>query len=144
MNGDSFSGNDLIYIPRDASEMNFVDFAVGATTFTAAQQAQAFDAYIQQDKYLQRAPRRIRSARRHIPADGQASRSEPHARCFPNISSRRYAGQFRIDFTNFGNLLNSNWGVGQRVTQNQILTNAWQSMRRAERRIAWRCSTTSW
>ena len=36
----------------------------------------------------------------------------------------RHSGQFRLDITNFGNLLNHNWGVGQRVIQNQILTNA--------------------
>ena len=28
-----------------------------------------------------------------------------------------------LDIQNFGNLLNSNWGVGQRVIRNQILTN---------------------
>jgi hypothetical protein len=28
----------------------------------------------------------------------------------------------RFDITNFGNLLNSNWGVGQRLVNNQILT----------------------
>ncbi len=49
---------------------------------------------------------------------------------FTNIGGKRNAGQFRIDFTNFGNLLNSNWGASQRmvvpVTAGagaQILTN---------------------
>ena len=49
---------------------------------------------------------------------------------FHNIGGKRNAGQFRIDFTNFGNFLNHNWGVSQRlvvpVTQAegaQILTN---------------------
>ncbi len=41
---------------------------------------------------------------------------------FKNIKGRRNAGQFRIDVQNFGNLLNSNWGVGQRVIRNNILT----------------------
>ena len=53
MNGDGASGNDLIYIPRNASEMNFVTFTTpGGVTFTADQQVQAFEAYINQDKYL--------------------------------------------------------------------------------------------
>ena len=52
MNGDGGSGNDLIYIPRNASEMNFVAFTAGGVTFTPEQQAAAFDAYINQDKYL--------------------------------------------------------------------------------------------
>jgi hypothetical protein len=33
---------------------------------------------------------------------------------FHNIAGKRNAGQFRIDFLNFGNLLNHNWGVSQR------------------------------
>ena len=54
MNSDGFSGNDLIYIPRDTSEMNFVAVHAhyGTRTFTAAEQAAAFEAYIQQDNYL--------------------------------------------------------------------------------------------
>ena len=34
---------------------------------------------------------------------------------FTNIGGKRNAGQFRIDITNFGNLLNHNWGVSQRM-----------------------------
>ena len=53
MNGDGGSGNDLIYIPRDVSEMNFAHIhSQRDRTFTAAEQAQAFEAYIQQDTYL--------------------------------------------------------------------------------------------
>jgi hypothetical protein len=52
MNGDGGSGNDLIYIPKNMSEMNFVAFTAGGVTFTPEQQAQAFEAYINQDKYL--------------------------------------------------------------------------------------------
>jgi hypothetical protein len=52
MNGDGAAGNDLIYIPKDTSEMNFVAFTAGALTFTPEQQAAAFEAYINQDEYL--------------------------------------------------------------------------------------------
>jgi len=41
---------------------------------------------------------------------------------FKNIKGKRNAGQFRIDVQNFGNLLNSDWGVGQRIIRNNILT----------------------
>jgi hypothetical protein len=40
---------------------------------------------------------------------------------FKDIKGKRNAGQFRIDIQNFGNMLNSNWGVGQRVIRNNIL-----------------------
>ena len=42
MNGDSASGNDLIYIHRDQSEMNFSAFTASGRTFTAAEQAAAW------------------------------------------------------------------------------------------------------
>jgi hypothetical protein len=131
MNGDGFSGNDLIYIPRDMSEMNFVPFAVGTRTFTAAEQAQAFEAYITQDPYLSK--HRGEYAERGgimLPIAKRMDLSITQD-VFRNIGGRRNAGQFRIDFINFGNLLNSNWGVGRRfvvpTTQAngaQLLTNA--------------------
>ena len=49
---------------------------------------------------------------------------------FRNIGGKRNSGQFRLDITNFGNLLNSDWGVIQRMVVPataangiQILTN---------------------
>jgi hypothetical protein len=130
MNGDGFTGNDLIYIPRDVSEMNFVTFTSGNTTFTAEQQAQAFEAYIQQDTYLR--DHRGQYAERGgvmLPIAKRMDLSITQD-VFRNIGGRRNAGQIRIDFANFSNLLNSNWGVGQRfvvaTTQAngaQLLTN---------------------
>jgi hypothetical protein len=144
MNGDGFSGNDLIYIPRDVSEMNFVPFTVGTRTFTAGEQAQAFEAYINQDKYLRE--HRGQYAERGgvmLPIAKRLDLSITQD-VFRNIGGRRNAGQFRIDFTNFGNLLNHNWGVGQRLvvptTQAsgaQLLTNpAVDAQGRASYRLA--------
>jgi hypothetical protein len=42
---------------------------------------------------------------------------------FANIRGQRNAFQVRLDITNFGNLLNSDWGVSQRLISNQPLTN---------------------
>ena len=41
---------------------------------------------------------------------------------FHSIGRHRHSGQIRLDITNFGNLLNHNWGVGQSIIQNRILT----------------------
>ena len=41
---------------------------------------------------------------------------------FHSVGGRRHSGQIRLDITNFGNLLNNNWGVGQRLVNTQILT----------------------
>lgn len=121
-NGDGGTTNDLIYIPRDRSEMNFVTFTQGGITFTADQQAEAFEAYIQQDKYLRN--RRGQYAERaglFLPLVKRADLSITQD-VFRNIRGRRNAGQFRIDINNVGNLINSNWGTGQRVVRNNILT----------------------
>jgi hypothetical protein len=130
MNGDSVSANDLIYIPRDTSEMNFSPFAVGTRTFTAAEQAAAFDAYIKQDPYLNE--HRGEYAARNglvMPMTRNLDLSITQD-LFRNLGGQRNAFQIRLDILNFGNLLNSDWGVSQRPIaavntnqQLQILTN---------------------
>jgi hypothetical protein len=42
---------------------------------------------------------------------------------FRSISGKKHTGQIRLDITNFGNLLNHNWGVGKFRRTAQILTN---------------------
>ena len=131
MNGDSVSGNDLIYIPRNTSEMNFATFtAPNGVTFTADQQASAFEQYIQQDAYLR--DHRGEYAKRNgakMPMFNRADLSITQ-NIFRNLRGQRNAFQIRLDFFNIGNLLNSDWGVSwQQVAstntnnQTQILTN---------------------
>ena len=118
-NGDSVSGNDLIYIPRDTSEMNFKPLTVSGRTYTAADQAAAFEQLHQERQLPELAPRPVRRAQRGVPADGQPHRPEHHARtCSTTSPARKHSGQIRLDITNFGNLLNNNWGVGQRLINN--------------------------
>ena len=123
MNSDTASGNDLIYIHRDQSEMNFSQFTVGTRTFTAAEQAAAWDAYISQDKYLSK--HRGEYAERGAVFLPMLKRMDFSVSqdVFHSLSGHRHSGQIRLDVTNFGNMLNSNWGVSQRLVQNQILTN---------------------
>ncbi|HEV8537832.1 MAG TPA: carboxypeptidase regulatory-like domain-containing protein, partial [Bacteroidota bacterium] len=53
VNGDGHGGNDLIYIPKDQSEIVFDPYTpAGGGTVTSAEQWAAFDAFIQQDDYL--------------------------------------------------------------------------------------------
>jgi hypothetical protein len=128
MNGDTASGNDLIYIPRDQSEMSFAQFTAGtgaaARTFTAQQQADAFEQYIQNDDYLSK--HRGEYARRNAVFLPLVKRMDVSfvQDVFKTVRGARHGGQIRLDVTNFGNLLNSDWGASQRIRQNQILTNA--------------------
>lgn len=115
MNNDGGT-NDLIYIPRDASEMNFEQYTASGTTFTVAQQQAAWEAYIQQDSYLSK--NRGRYAER-----GGVLRPFVHRADFSvaqdlffKIKNSTQKFQVRMDILNFGNLLNENWGVGSAFT----------------------------
>jgi hypothetical protein len=137
MNGDGATASDLIYIHRDKSEMNFQPFTVGTRTFTAAEQADAWDAYIAQDEYLSK--RRGQYAERggvFLPLVRRMDLSVMQD-LFATVRGKRHSFQLRLDMLNFGNLLNSDWGVGQRLIQNQILTNpAVDAQGRATYRLA--------
>jgi hypothetical protein len=121
-NGDTVLGNDLIYIPRDVSEMNFKPLNVPGRTFTAAEQAAAFEQLIQTDKYLQ--SRRGQYAERNAVFLPMVHRTDLNIsqELFANLGGRRHSGQIRLDVTNFTNLLNHEWGVGRRLVNTQILT----------------------
>jgi hypothetical protein len=130
LNSDGVSANDLIYIPRSTSEMNFSTFAAGGRTFTADEQAAAFEAYIGQDSYLRK--HRGEYAERNgvlMPMFNSVDLSITQD-VFHNLGGQRNGFQVRLDFLNFGNLLNHEWGVAQRPIaavntnqQLQILTN---------------------
>jgi hypothetical protein len=115
LNGDGSTNNDLIYVPRNTSEMNFQTFTQGGRTFTAAEQAAAWDAYINQDEYLRN--RRGQYAERNgvlLPMVWRMDFTVAQD-LFKNVGGARHSLQFRMDVLNFTNLLNSDWGVGQRL-----------------------------
>jgi len=125
LNGDGGTSNDLIYIPRDVSEMNFQQYSVTVsgvtTTFSPQQQADAWNAYIQQDEYL--SANRGKYAERNavfLPMVYRADLSIAQD-LFTNIANRRNTLQFRVDFLNVGNLINKNWGVAERFVNAQPL-----------------------
>jgi hypothetical protein len=96
---------------------------VSGRTYTAADQATAFEQLIQNDSYLN--SHRGQYAERNavfLPIVNRADLSvEQHL--FGKVGGRRHAGSIRLDITNFGNLLNHDWGVGRRLVNTQILTN---------------------
>ncbi len=114
MNGDGGT-NDLIYIPRDQSEMNFDPIRSGSTVlFTSQQQMDAFDKYITADPYLNK--NRGKYAERGaamLPMVYRADFSIAQE-FFTNLLEKKNALEFRLDILNVGNLLNKNWGVGKR------------------------------
>ena len=121
LNNDGTANNDLIYVPKDASETTFVPFTTGGVTFTAAQQAQAWEAYVAQDKYLSkhRGQYAVRNAV-FLPIVRQADVSISQD-IFRNRGTKRHSLQFRVDILNAANLLNKNWGTGVRFVNAQPL-----------------------
>jgi len=113
LNGDQAT-NDLIYVPRNMSEINLVA-TTGSTAQTAQQQWEKLDAFIEGDKYLK--TRRGQYAQRngarlpfqHV-VDVRILQDLGMA-----IGSTSNKLQLSLDILNFGNLLNKNWGSDNSV-----------------------------
>jgi hypothetical protein len=117
MNGDGAFNNDLIYVPRNTGEMNFIPLTIGTcpacTVYAPAQQAAAWDAFINQDAYL--STHRGQYAERNavfLPMVYRAdvSISQDLGRTIAGHANRV---QIRLDIFNVTNLLNNDWGVAQ-------------------------------
>lgn len=106
--------NDLIYIPRDASEITFAarpaSTATSNVAYTAQQQSDLFMAYINQDKYL--SENKGKYAERNggkLPWRNQVD-VRLTQEVFKDFGKTKNSFQFTLDILNFGNLLNSSWG----------------------------------
>jgi hypothetical protein len=124
MNGDNSGGggNDLIYIPRNQSEIILQDITNSdATVYTAAEQWADLDAYINQDAYL--SERRGQYAERNgaeRPWFGQLD-FRLLQDFYIDVKGKRNTLQLSVDIFNFGNMINSNWGVFPQENRTQLL-----------------------
>ena len=121
MNGDGGTSNDLIYIPKDASEMYFEQYTDGGTTFTVADQQAAWEAFIQQDEYLSK--NRGKYAERGAVFMPMVFRADLSLiqEFYGEFIGKRNSLQVRVDILNVTNLLNKDWGVGDVFTTTQPL-----------------------
>ena len=109
--------NDLMYIPRNPSEISFSGSTTpnssftypNGVTYTPQQMSDLFFKYIDQDKYL-------RSHKGQYAERNGAQfpwRNQVDVKflqdLFINLGRHRNTVQFSLDIFNFGNLLNSNW-----------------------------------
>jgi carboxypeptidase family protein len=136
LNGDGNSGNDLIYIPRNSTEINLIDVGsynstthIGSTTGTATDPRSAsqiwaqLNSFINQDHYL---------------SSHRGQYAQANAVIFPfykdldlNITediyfytkckheTDKHTLRLSLDLINAGNFLNKNWGL---VKQQNTLT----------------------
>jgi outer membrane receptor protein involved in Fe transport len=125
-NGDiNNDGNtaDLMYIPKDPSEINFVDLPASGSTpaFTAQQQSDAFFQFIAQDKYLSK--HKGQNAERNGAKYPWFNRVDFNFQqeIFNNIGKQRHSLQLNVAVVNFLNLLNHNWGIRKTYVVNNPL-----------------------
>jgi len=121
LNGDRVNNNDLIFVPMKGSDIKFASLTAGGRTYTEAEQQEAFDKFIDQDKYL--STRRGQYAERNgglLPYLHRFDLSVAQD-LFVMIGGKRNAFQIRMDIMNFGNMINNKFGVSQRSTAPQIL-----------------------
>ncbi len=117
INNDGSALNDLIYIPTE-SELQQMTFS-GTETEQAAQRA-AFEQYIRQDDYL--SDHRGQYQEKYAilsPWRGRWDVRFMQDFNFKVSEDRMNTIQFTVDILNFGNLLNSDWGVVEMPTTTQ-------------------------
>jgi len=104
MNGDGYA-TDLLYIPSEKGDIQFVSTA----------DEDAFFAFMEQDNYLKNHKGEY--------AEANAARA-PWVNNFDlriaqnfsiNTGATKHTLQFTLDFLNFGNLINSEWGVSKNM-----------------------------
>lgn len=109
LNQDGSSRNDLIYVPRDASEINLIDItdANGNITVTAEQQWLQLNAFIENDPYLRE--RRGRITERNgprTPWNHELDMKLEYSHKFANGK----AISLSFDMLNVLNFINKDWG----------------------------------
>jgi Carboxypeptidase regulatory-like domain len=109
-NNDGQVGNDLIYIPKDPSQITFSSSTYNGVTYSAQEQSDIFFKYIEQDKYLRK--HKGQYAERN--GGKYPWRNQVDLRImqdlFHNLGKNRNTIQFSVDIFNFGNLLDPDWG----------------------------------
>lgn len=107
VNGDGAAGNDLIYIPADANDINLDPF--GAVS--VAEQRTRMEAFIAQDSYL--STHRGQIAERFGLSNPWYNNVD--LRVLQDFAlgsgTKRHTFQLSVDVLNLGNLVNSSWGV---------------------------------
>ena len=108
---------DIIYIPKDPSEIKFVEgYKSGGVTYTAQQQSDAFFAFVKNDKYLSK---------------HQGQYMERYGAVLPwthqvdlrllqdfklKTGSKTHTLQVSADLTNLLNFINKEWGYNYLMT----------------------------
>jgi len=113
---------DLMYIPKSEDEMSFVDYTSNGIVFTAQQEKDAFEKFINSSSYLKKNRGKIAERNgAYYPWYNQLDFS--FLQDFYIMAGKtRHDLQFSLSILNFANLLDHNWGVHKLTTTQSPLT----------------------
>ncbi len=126
-NRDGVSGNDLIYIPNsgELTAASFVAIPAGtanyARAYSAQEQADIFEAYVSQDKYLSKNRGKVAERNGGVSPWRNQFDFRLTQEVFKDFGKTKNSFQFTVDIFNVGNLLNRNWGNVNFVNSAAIL-----------------------
>ncbi|GAB4337780.1 MAG: carboxypeptidase regulatory-like domain-containing protein [Flammeovirgaceae bacterium] len=133
LNGDGSGGggNDLIYIPKSASEINLQDIVftyregnqnIEYARYTAAQQWADLEAYINQDDYLK--SRKGQYAERNGAQNPMYFKMDLSIKqdFYIDVKGKRNTIQLSFDIFNFTNFLNKDWGIEQISARSALIS----------------------
>lgn len=112
LNGDGSTGNDLLYVPRTASEIRLVPLTASGSlpALTAAEQWTQLNAFIESDPYLkERRGRYVERFGGRMPWE-HAFDVRLLQDLGTMVKGTRNRIQLSIDVFNFGNMINKSWG----------------------------------
>ncbi|MGC4038931.1 MAG: TonB-dependent receptor [Chitinophagaceae bacterium] len=115
------NSSDLMYIPKDPSEIQFTPMTVNGVTYTAQQQSDLFFQYIAQDKYLSKHQGQV--AERNGAKYPWYNRVDFNFQqdIFNSFGKQRHTLQLNLAVVNFLNLLNKDWGIKKQYIVNNPL-----------------------
>lgn len=117
LNKDGTSGHELMYIPRDKTELDFGYLDTSKKFVKSDAEADAYFAFAAQDPYLSKHAGEI--AKRNAAHEPFYHRFD--VRLLQDIKIKGSKLQLSADVINAANLLNSSWGLNQYVVTNSPL-----------------------
>ncbi len=102
---------DLLYLPENAADLNFVAFTSGGVTFSADEQRAAYERLVNNTKQLKDAKGGYVERNSGLLPWQHRFDFRLLQDIFTNIGTRRHSLQLSLDILNVGNFLNNDWGL---------------------------------